>query len=325
MGSNSEDLFRHIAVSASLPEIFHNFRVFTFDGIKTNTFSFITHKEYFLNGWKIDNWLFERMRKIYESYNANGNLKLNFEEILQRLENNHFVSADKFAQKVYDLINEKYIVLSEVYNEENYVSVDLEKFFVDGVFEWERFGEVVSIVTIILDNLLTTYQVDSPTRPINFNLINSEKLNFSENEIKKLNEFTWYYSLKTSLHLSKERGKFNSHITDFEKTDLFNWNVLMSDIKIYCLRNEINFTIKTNPIVSIVQIVEDKSEIENEMDYYYSRPKKLKLIEDDEMAPLIKGVKGAKEMCPVCFGYNVTYEAGVMCCGDCGWSACSIS
>jgi len=73
-----------------------------------------------------------------------------------------------------------------------------------------------------------------------------------------------------------------------------------------------------------------KSEIEAEIisstiDYYSPSKSKLKLIEEEKMAPIIKGMKGAKELCPSCYGVHVTYESGCMACKDCGWSACTIS
>lgn len=330
MNSSSDDLFKHIAISAALPEIFHNFRVFTFENIQNNSFcpEIYLEKEYYLNGWKMDKWHIERMKKIYEHYNEKGNMKINLEEIFERLENKHFTVADIFAKKVYDLVVDGYIVFYDVYNEENYLNICLDRFVGEEGFDWKGFGEIVSIVTIILDNLLTTYLVNSPSRQIKLNFINLDKINLNENEILKLKEYIEYYSLKTSVKLAKERGKFfDSIIFDIEKKDEFNWNVLISEIKINGLRNEIVFSIKQNVEIVDVDVENEsiESEPESEMDYYFSRPKKLKTIDDDDMAPVIKGMKGAKEMCPVCFSYNVTYEAGVMCCNDCGWSACTIS
>ena len=322
MDSISDDLFKHIALSVALPELFYSFRVYTKDNFESENVNSYSYEEIFLNNLKIDKLHFDKIVKMYNLFSHEGNVKISFEELIERMKNKHFENVDNFVKVVYDLIIDNYIIFSEVYNEENYVSINLERFVVEGKFDWEKFGEVVSIVTIILDNLLTTYFVPTPSRQINLNFIGLEKINLNENEIKKLNEYIHFYTIKTSMDLAKQRGKNTLPISlDFEKTNEFNWNVLISEVKMNGLRNEILFSIKK---IEIVEVESELMEPEHEMDYYFSRPKKLKTIDDEDLAPVIKGMKGAKEMCPVCFSYNVTYEAGVMCCNDCGWSACSL-
>lgn len=303
MSTNSENVNIQTAISAAIPEIFYNFRVFSFNE-SVNKNSKINEGEYNLNGWKIDKWHFDKMNKIYNELNEKGNMKVEFEEVLERLSNRQFDYAEKLGKKIYDLIEGEYLIFGEVYNEEEYLSVDVERVY--NKWGWEGIGEIVSIVTITLDNLHSTYQTNSPTRPINFNLINLNKLNFTEEEIKKLNSYVWYYALKTSLNLSKERGKNNINLNlNFEKTDYFNWDILIKNIKIYGIRNQINFYLKEK--------------------FTYTKPPKLEMIEEDEMAPIIKGVRGAKEMCPVCSSLNVKYDMGLPYCEDCGWSTCSFN
>ena len=78
---DTKDLFKHIAVSVALPELFYNFRVFN---RKSNEeiFPLVSKYEekYFINGWKIDNWQFDINKyaiDILYSYNQNK-FKLRF-------------------------------------------------------------------------------------------------------------------------------------------------------------------------------------------------------------------------------------------------------
>jgi hypothetical protein len=343
MKSYSKDLVNHISVSVAIPEMFYDFRVFS----KKNDYvkeekelneeisKYKEINEFYLNGNEITLWHFERIVKIYKELSLKGNLKSDLSEILERLKNNHFEKAELFVKEIKDLIMDEKIIFSEIYDEEDYVSLNLEGFVEENEFDWEEFGECVSIVTITLDNLLTTYLINPSSRKIKLNIINFEnaieKLNLKENEIEKfkykLNDYSLYFSHKTSLKLSKERGS-SSDIKESifpNDDDLFNWNLLKTEIKLNGLRNEIEICL--NELIKIIEKTEvlEKEEINPELDYYFSKPKKLPMIEEEEMAPIIKGMQGAKEMCPICFSLNIGYISGCMRCNDCGWSACSLS
>jgi len=318
---DTKDLFKHIAVSVALPELFYNFRVFN---RKSNEeiFPLVSKYEekYFINGWKIDNWQFDRMIKIYENLSNKKLMKITFEELLERLENKHFENVDVFAKKIYDLIINDYIHLSDFYDEENYLCVNLERFN-SNEMDWVKLKEVVSMVTITLDNLLTTYLINPPSRKIKINIKGLEKLKFDDNTKNKIKNYIRYYSYLTSIKLNKERENTSDifEISDFSEEEL-NMCFLKSEIKLYGLRNEINFCF--NPEIIETESFENEIEEIQDTDFY---PFSSETNQIEKMAPLVKGIKTTKDICPMCSSKDIIYEAGCMCCLSCGWSACTIS
>ncbi len=166
----------------------------------------------------------------------------------------------------------------------NLASIALPKFYNNGVFDFDKLGEVVKVVTNNLNNVIDcssypleeTKHSNSKHRPIGLgvqglaDLFFEFNIPFDSDEARKLNrdifEHIYYYALKTSCELSKKHGSYSSFkgspaskgILQFdmwgvEPSNSLDWTQLKSDIIKYGLRNSL--LVAPMPTASTAQIL----------------------------------------------------------------------
>jgi ribonucleotide reductase alpha subunit len=182
----------------------------------------------------------------------------------------------------------------------NLASIGLPKLVENGVFDFEKLGYITSILTKNLNKIIDInfYPVEEAEysnmkhRPIGIgvqglaDVFMMMKMPFGSEDAKELNkmifETMYYYSLKTSMEISKEDGYYETFIGspaskgilqfdmwNVEPSDRYNWKELKDDIMRYGIRNSL--LIALMPTAGTSQILGNSECIEPYLSNVFTR------------------------------------------------------